>query len=134
MPRLERGRRRSTKKRARKAASSAPTARSPSPGCVTATGLPLASVVKNRLADATRRHRHRRRNRPRPCEPADRGRFYDLGDRLADAWRRDVKVFALEVADREAILRVLEHGPAEFAELRAVLLEEHVWRQGEGLA
>ncbi len=45
-----------------------------------------------------------------------------------------MKVFALEVADREAILRVLEHGPAEFAELRAVLLEEHVWRQGEGLA
>jgi len=45
-----------------------------------------------------------------------------------------VKVFALEVDEREAILRVLEHGPAEFAELRAVLLEEHVWRQREGLA
>ena len=45
-----------------------------------------------------------------------------------------MKVFGLEVADREAILRVLEDGPAESAELRGVLLEEHVWRQGEGLA
>ena len=64
----------------------------------------------------------------------DAAEFYDLGDRLEDAWQHEVKVFALEVADREAILRVLEHGPAEFAEFRAVLLEEHVWRQGEGLA
>ena len=66
--------------------------------------------------------------------PAGRGRVPDLGDRLEDAWRREVKVFGLEVADREAILRVLEDGPAESAELRGVLLEEHVWRQGEGLA
>jgi hypothetical protein len=56
-----------------------------------------------------------------------------LGDRLEDAWRREVKVLALAVADREAILRVLEDGPEEFAELRAVLLQEHVWRQGEAL-
>ena len=42
-------------------------------------------------------------------------------------------MFALEVDEREAILRVLEDGPEEFAELRAVLLQEHVWRQREGL-
>ena len=32
-------------------------------------------------------------------------------DRLEGAWRREIRVFALEVADREAILRVLEDGP-----------------------
>ena len=63
--------------------------------------------------------------------------FHELGDRLEDAWRREVKVFGLGVADREAILRVLEDGPAKYAELRAVravLLQEHVWRQREGLS
>jgi hypothetical protein len=40
--------------------------------------------------------------------------FYDLGDRLEDAWRRDVKVLGLDVADREAILRVLEDGACSF--------------------
>ena len=59
--------------------------------------------------------------------------FHELGDRLEAAWRREVKVFGLGVADREAILRVLEDGPAEFAELRGVLLEEHVWRVRERL-
>jgi hypothetical protein len=59
--------------------------------------------------------------------------FYELGDRPEDAWRREVKVLGLEVADREAILRVLEDGPEEFAELRSVLLQEHVWRVREGL-
>ena len=44
-----------------------------------------------------------------------------------------VKVFGLGVADREAILRVLEDGPDGFSELRAVLLQEHVWRVREGL-
>jgi hypothetical protein len=55
--------------------------------------------------------------------------FDELADRLEDAWRREVKVFALEVDERDAILRVLEDGPAEFGELRTVLLQEHVWRQ-----
>jgi hypothetical protein len=59
--------------------------------------------------------------------------FYDLGDRLEATWRREVKVLGLGVSDREAILRVIEDGPAVFAELRAVLLEEHVWRVREGL-
>lgn len=61
------------------------------------------------------------------------GGFHDLSDRLEDAWRREIKVFGLGVEDRESILRVLKAGPAEFAELRGVLLEEHVWRVREGL-
>ena len=43
-------------------------------------------------------------------------RLDDQADRLEAAWRREVKVVALDVADREVILRVLEDGPAEFAE------------------
>ena len=50
----------------------------------------------------------------------------ELADRLEDAWRREVRMFALDVDEREAILQVLEDGPDEFAELRAVLLQEHV--------
>ena len=34
---------------------------------------------------------------------------------------------------REAILRMLEDCPEELAELRATLLQEHVWRKREGL-
>jgi hypothetical protein len=60
--------------------------------------------------------------------------FDELADRLEDAWRREVKAFALEVDEREASLRVLEDGPEEFGELRGVLLQEHVWRQPEGLS
>jgi hypothetical protein len=39
---------------------------------------------------------------------------------------------ALDIRDREAILRVLEECPEEMLELRATLLQEHVWRQREG--
>ena len=35
---------------------------------------------------------------------------------------------------RRRILRVLEDCPEELAELRATLLQEHVWRKREGLA
>jgi hypothetical protein len=40
---------------------------------------------------------------------------------------------ALTIADREAILRVLEDCPDGLAELRGVLLGEHEWRRREGL-
>ena len=59
--------------------------------------------------------------------------FDDLADGLDDAWRREIKVFALEVDGREAILRGLEDGPDGFGQLRAVLLQEHVWRVREGI-
>jgi hypothetical protein len=38
---------------------------------------------------------------------------------------------ALDVADREAILRVLEECPDEMLELRATLLQERVWPKPE---
>ena len=40
---------------------------------------------------------------------------------------------ALSIADREAILRVLDDPPAGLAELRGVLLAEHERRVREGL-
>ena len=42
-------------------------------------------------------------------------------------------IVALDIPDREAILRVLEDGPGDILELRATVLQEHVWRQHEGL-
>ena len=53
-----------------------------------------------------------------------RQRAYDREDRI---------VAALDVPYWEAILRVLEECPEELLELRATLLQEHVWRQREGL-
>ena len=52
---------------------------------------------------------------------------------LERAYDREARIVALEISDREAILRVLEDCPEELAELRATLLQEHVWRQREGL-
>ena len=54
-------------------------------------------------------------------------------ERLERAHDREAKIVALDVDDREAILRVLEDCPNELEELRATLLQEHVWRQREGL-
>ena len=60
--------------------------------------------------------------------------FAETAEKLERAWRREVRVLGLEVTDREAILRVLDDGPEGLAELRAVLLQELVWRRAEGLA
>jgi hypothetical protein len=38
-------------------------------------------------------------------------------------------IVALDIPDRDAILRVLEDCPDELLELRATLLQEHVWAQ-----
>ena len=54
-------------------------------------------------------------------------------ERLERAYDRKARIVALDIPDREAILRVLEDCPEELAELRATLLQEHVWRQREGL-
>ena len=40
---------------------------------------------------------------------------------------------ALDIPERETILWALEDAPAGLEELRAVLLQEVVWRQREGL-
>lgn len=55
-----------------------------------------------------------------------------LADRLEDCYRRDVKVLALDVPERETITRALDDRPAGLEELRATL-QEHTWRQREGL-
>jgi hypothetical protein len=47
---------------------------------------------------------------------------------------RGRRIVALDIPDREAILRMLEDCPEELLELRATLLHEHVWRQREGLS
>jgi hypothetical protein len=59
--------------------------------------------------------------------------IYNVAERLEDAYGREVKVLALKIAEREGILRALEDGPLEFAELRGVLLKEHAWRLENGL-
>jgi hypothetical protein len=57
----------------------------------------------------------------------------DTAERLENAYGRETRVLALSMVDREAILRCVEDGPAEFAELRAILVQEHEWRHREGL-
>ena len=54
-------------------------------------------------------------------------------ERLDRAYR-EALIVTLDIPDREAILRVLEDCSEELAELRATLLQEHVWRKREGLA
>jgi len=60
----------------------------------------------------------------------------DLADRLETAYGRGARILALEVDERITILRALEDGTQTraLAELRAVLLEEHVGRLRNGLA
>ena len=55
-----------------------------------------------------------------------------VAERL-EAYDAEIKVLALAVPEREAILRALEDPPAGLAELRGVLLHEHEWRVREGL-
>ena len=57
----------------------------------------------------------------------------DAAEKLENGYDRETKILALSIADRESILRVLEDGPPEFAELRGVLLKEHEWRVRDGL-
>jgi hypothetical protein len=57
----------------------------------------------------------------------------DTAETLEDAYDGERRVVALTIAEREAILRVLEDCPKELAELRGILLREHAWRLREGL-
>ena len=57
----------------------------------------------------------------------------ELADRLERALDDDVKLLALTIDERAIILGSLEGPPEGLAELRAVLLSEHEWRQREGL-
>lgn len=57
----------------------------------------------------------------------------DLADRLDRAVIDGVKLIALTLGERGVLLASLEDPPPELTELRAVLLNEHQWRRGEGL-
>ena len=57
----------------------------------------------------------------------------DLADRLEVALDDGVALLALTIDERAIILAALEDPPDGLAELRAVLLNEHEWRQRTGL-
>ena len=80
----------------------------------------------------------RRSSRPRPrrrdLAELDRGAGADhLADRLKVAVDDGVALLALTIDERAVILDQLEDPPDGLAELRGVLLNEHQWRQREGL-
>ncbi len=79
-------------------------------------GLPVPATATAELADMVR------------TAGAD-----ELADRLERALEDDVKLIALTIDERAVILAALEDPPQPLAELRAVLLGEHQWRQREGL-
>ena len=56
----------------------------------------------------------------------------ELADRLEQALDDDVKLLALTIGARAMILATLEDPPDGLAQLRAVLLKEHQWRQRDG--
>jgi hypothetical protein len=59
--------------------------------------------------------------------------FDDVTERLEDAYDLEVKVLALTIPEREAIIRTLDDPPETLADLRGVLLREHEWPVREGL-
>ena len=56
-----------------------------------------------------------------------------LADRLERAITDGVALLALTLDERTIILSQLEDPPDGLAELRGVLMNEHQWRQREGL-
>ena len=63
-----------------------------------------------------------------------RGGFTDTAESLDGAVAASLPDVALTILEREAIVWVLLDPPAgALADLRGVLLEEHVWRRREGL-
>ena len=57
----------------------------------------------------------------------------ELAERLESAYGRETKMLALTISKRVTILTALEEAPPDLAQLRAVLLEEHVARMQTGL-
>ena len=80
------------------------------------------------LAGVPSRRRDRGARRPVRATGAD-----ELADRLEGALVDGVELLALTIDERAIILAALEDPPEGLAELRAVLLNEHEWRQREGL-
>ena len=58
----------------------------------------------------------------------------DLAERLEGAYGRGVRVFGLQIAEREHVLWALDEPPTKaLAELRSLLLAEHIGRVRDGL-
>ncbi|HVM12636.1 MAG TPA: hypothetical protein VM638_09220, partial [Actinomycetota bacterium] len=57
----------------------------------------------------------------------------DLAGRLERAVTDNVKLLALTIPERAAILNVLDDPPDELAELRGVLMTDMLWRRDHGL-
>jgi hypothetical protein len=57
----------------------------------------------------------------------------DTADTLAAAWGDGENIVGLTLDEREKILSVLDEPPGGLCLLRAVLLEEHMWREAVGL-
>ena len=62
-----------------------------------------------------------------------RADFAHQADTLEGALVTGQAEVALTIPDRIAVLTVLDDPPKGLAQLRAALLEEHVWRQREGI-
>jgi hypothetical protein len=56
-----------------------------------------------------------------------------LADRLERAYEDRAGTLALDIPEREIVLAALNDPPSGLEELRAVLLQEHVWRKRERL-
>lgn len=57
----------------------------------------------------------------------------ELADRLEQVLDDEVTLLALTIDERAIILASLEDPPDGLAEFRAVLMNEHQWREREGL-
>jgi hypothetical protein len=56
-----------------------------------------------------------------------------MGPSDGAAPNREVRILALEIAERETVLAALDDPPAGVEELRGVLLREFEWRWAQGL-
>ena len=55
-------------------------------------------------------------------------------ERLENAYDRETRVLALNIRERDEILQALVDCPDELAELRAVLVQQQMWRRLEGIS
>ena len=82
----------------------------------------MCTVVRH----VARRHPDRRQSRPPLAASLREAELVETAEILEGAYDREARIVALDIPDREAILRVLEECPEEMLELRATLLQEHV--------
>jgi hypothetical protein len=57
----------------------------------------------------------------------------DTAQRLETAQEHETDVLALDIPERDDVLKVLADCPPGLGELRAVLLKQQVWRDREGI-